>query len=245
MGLRNWRSFIGPGIVMCGIALAGGEWLVGPDITARYGGGLMWICSIAILAQVFYNIEVGRYALATGEPILTAFMRAWPGPTAWICLILVLSIGSFIPAMSTNAASIVVAAWLGRPPLVADAWLVKLTAYVLLGVVTLPILAGGKVYNTLQVIFTVKVVAVLGLAATSRDVIQAYRGTDEKNSLASPVPSDATATGTFQLPAGMTTDSAQNSIGQIFSTIAIANPGNRILVRLDARNLVTYWMEQL
>lgn len=162
MGLRNWRSFVGPGIVMCGVALGGGEWLVGPDITARYGGGLMWICTIAILAQVVYNIEVGRYALATGEPILTGFMRAWPGPTAWICLILALSIGSFIPAMSTNAASIVVAAWLDRPPLAADAWLVKLTAYVLLGLVTLPILAGGKVYNTLQVIFTAKVVAVLG-----------------------------------------------------------------------------------
>ena len=162
MGLGNWRSFVGPGIVMCGAALAGGEWLVGPDVTARYGGGLMWICTLAILAQVFYNIEVGRYALATGEPMLTGFMRLWPGPTAWICLVLALSIGSFIPAMSTNAASIVVAAWLDRPPLAADAWLVKLTAYVLLGVVTLPILAGGKVYNTLQVIFTAKVVAVLG-----------------------------------------------------------------------------------
>lgn len=162
VGLRNWRSYLGPGIVMCGIALAGGEWLVGPDITARYGGGLMWICTIAIACQVFYNAEVGRYALATGEPILTGFMRAWPGPTAWICLILALSVGSFIPAMSTNAASIVVAAWLDRPPLAADAWLVKLTAYVLLGIVTLPILTGGKVYNTLQVIFTVKVVGVLG-----------------------------------------------------------------------------------
>ncbi|MFM8634139.1 MAG: Nramp family divalent metal transporter [Planctomycetia bacterium] len=162
VGFRNWRAFVGPGIVMCGIALGGGEWLVGPDITARYGGSLMWICTIAILCQVFYNIEVGRYALATGEPILTGFMRIWPGPTAWICLILVLSIGSFIPAMSTNAASIAVAAWLDRPPLAADAWLVKLTAYVLLGLVTLPILTGGKVYNTLQVIFTVKIVGVLG-----------------------------------------------------------------------------------
>lgn len=162
LSARGWWSFIGPGIVMCGIAIAGGEWLVGADITARYGGGLMWIATLAILAQLFYNIECGRYALATGEPIITGFMRLWPGPTAWIGIIFVLSIGAFIPAMSTNAAAVAVAAWLGRPPLLADAWMVKTTAYVLLGLVTLPILVGGKVYTMLQAIFTIKVVVVLG-----------------------------------------------------------------------------------
>lgn len=159
---RSWRSVVGPGIVMCGIAIAGGEWLVGADITARYGGGLMWIATLAIVAQVFYNIECGRYALYCGEPILTGFMRLWPGPVPWIGLILVLSIGAFIPAMSTNAAAVAVAAWLGRPPLVADAWMVKTVAYLLLALVTLPILVGGKVYTMLQAIFTVKVIVVLG-----------------------------------------------------------------------------------
>lgn len=159
---RSWWSFIGPGIVMCGIAIAGGEWLVGADITARYGGGLMWIATLAILAQLAYNLECGRYALATGEPILTGFMRLWPGPTAWMGIVFVLSIGAFVPAMSTNAAAVAVAAWLGRPPLAADAWMVKVVAYLLLGLVTLPILVGGKVYTMLQAIFTIKVVVVLG-----------------------------------------------------------------------------------
>ncbi len=158
----NWKSFVGPGIVMCGIAIAGGEWLVGPDITARYGGGLMWVATLAIVGQLFYNLECGRYALYTGEPILTGFMRTWPGPTAWMAVILVLYLGAFIPAMSTNAASLIVAFYLNRPPLAEDAEAVKLVAYVLLGLVTLPILIGGKVYNMLQTIFTIKVVAVLG-----------------------------------------------------------------------------------
>lgn len=82
-------------------------------------------------------------------------------------------------------------------------------------------------------------------AATTRDVIQAYRGTDDKNSLEDSVPSDEVATGTFQLPTEMTSDAAQDSIGKIFSTIAIANPGNRILVRLNSNNLITYWMATL
>ena len=159
---RNWKSFVGPGIVMCGIAIAGGEWLVGPDITARYGGGLMWIATIAILGQLFYNIECGRYALYTGEPVMTGFMRNWPGPTAWILVIFLLSFGAFIPAMSTNAASVVVALYLDRAPTADDAGQVRTVAYVLLGLVTLPILVGGKVYNMLQIIFTTKVVVVLG-----------------------------------------------------------------------------------
>ena len=159
---RNWKSFIGPGIVMCGIAIAGGEWLVGPDITARYGGTLMWIATFAILGQLFYNIECGRYALYTGEPVMTGFMRNWPGPMGWIGLIFILSFGAFIPAMSTNAASVIVAIRLDRPPTAEDANQVKLIAYILLGVVTLPILIGGKVYNMLQLIFTTKVVVVLG-----------------------------------------------------------------------------------
>ena len=35
---RNWRQLLGPGIVMAGASLGAGEWLIGPAITARYGG---------------------------------------------------------------------------------------------------------------------------------------------------------------------------------------------------------------
>ena len=73
---------------MCGIQIGGGEWLFGPEITVRYGGGLMWIATIAIILQVFYNLEAGRYTLYTGEPIFTGFMRTRPGPSFWVVFIL-------------------------------------------------------------------------------------------------------------------------------------------------------------
>ena len=53
LGPRNLPGFIGPGIAMCGIQPASGEWLLGAEITARYGGSLMWIAGIAALDQVF------------------------------------------------------------------------------------------------------------------------------------------------------------------------------------------------
>jgi hypothetical protein len=162
LGLRNLAGFIGPGIVMCGIQIGGGEWLFGPAITAKYGGGLMWIATVAILCQVFYNVECGRYALYTGEPVFTGFMRTRPGPGFWVGFAILLSLGSLIPGLSTNAAVLATAMYLDRPPTAEDSFLVNCVAYLCLALVVLPVLVGGKVYNMLQVVMTAKVFIVLG-----------------------------------------------------------------------------------
>src|SRR5258708_5752970 len=70
---RHWSLMIGPAIVMIGNQIGGGEWLIGPEVTAKYGGGLMWLAAVSIILQVFYNLEAGRYALYCGEPIFTGF----------------------------------------------------------------------------------------------------------------------------------------------------------------------------
>src|SRR5689334_311782 len=147
---RNWTSFIGPGIVMMGIQIGGGEWLLGPTVTAKYGGGLMWLATIAIVVQVFYNMECGRYALYCGEPVFTGFMRAAPGPSFWFGLMLLLNISALVPGLSTHGAALIASLWLDRPPTVDDRWLITPLAYACLIGVALPILIGGKVYNMLQ-----------------------------------------------------------------------------------------------
>lgn len=163
---RHFTRLIGPGIVMMGIQIGGGEWLLGPEITARYGGGLMWIATIAIVVQVFYNLECGRYAMYCGEPVMTGFMRTRPGPMFWMSFILLLNLGALIPGLSTNAAAVIAALYLDRPPGIEDKPLVTTLAYVTLGAVVLPVLVGGKVYNTLQAIMTTKVFVVLGFCLT-------------------------------------------------------------------------------
>ena len=162
LGMRNRAGFIGPGIVMCGIQLAGGEWLLGAEITARYGGSLMWIAAVAIIGQVFYNIECGRYALYTGEPVFTGFLRTKPGPQFWIGVFVLLNVGALIPGLSTHGAAVLTALILDRVPGEEDRWLVTTLAFILLGAVSLPILVGGKIYNMMQAVMTTKVFAVLG-----------------------------------------------------------------------------------
>ncbi len=159
---KQWTQFVGPGIVMMGIQIGGGEWLLGPEITTRYGGGLMWIATIAIILQVFYNMECARYALYCGEPIMTGFLRTRPGPMFWVTVVMFLNLSALIPGLSTNAAAILASLWLDRPPGEGDRGLVMGIAYACLLGVALPVLIGGKIYNTLQWIMSAKVFSVLG-----------------------------------------------------------------------------------
>jgi hypothetical protein len=162
VSLRHWTRFIGPGVVMMGMQLGGGEWLMGPEVTARYGGGLLWIATIAIVVQVFYNMEVARYALYCGEPIFTGFLRMRPGPRFWVGFFLVLSAGMVIPGLATHGGAVLAAMALGRPPDEADRALVMGLSYFCLVLVVVPTLFGGRVYNTLQVVMSAKVAVVLG-----------------------------------------------------------------------------------
>ncbi len=111
---RNWMRFIGPGLMMMGANIGGGEWLFGPEVAARYGGGLFWLATIAIIGQVFYNIETGRYALYCGEPTFTGFLRTWPGPRIWVVVYLILTLSAFLPGLAFNAATICAALYLER-----------------------------------------------------------------------------------------------------------------------------------
>jgi hypothetical protein len=160
--LRHWTRMIGPAIVMMGIQIGGGEWLLGPEVTAKYGGGLMWLATVSILLQVFYNMECGRYALYCGEPIFTGFLRTRPGPKFWVTFFLLLSIGGVVPGLAFNSASVIGALWLNRPPVPADRMFILAIAYGCLVIVVLPVLFGGKIYNTLQAIMSAKVLFVLG-----------------------------------------------------------------------------------
>ena len=95
--LRSWALLVGPGLVAAGAAIGGGEWLAGPLTTARYGGAILWLATISILVQVFYNLEICRYTLYCGEPIFTGKFRLLPGPLFWLVTYMFLDFGSIFP----------------------------------------------------------------------------------------------------------------------------------------------------
>jgi hypothetical protein len=146
-------------------AIGGGEWLAGPQVTARYGPALLWVASFSIIFQVIYNIEISRYTLYTGEPIFTGKFRVWPGPIAWVILYLMLDWGSFAPYLAVNAVSPLMAIYTGAIPNPSDpgnALYMKIVgSFIFLGC-AVPLIFGGKIYNSLKVIMSFKLVTVIG-----------------------------------------------------------------------------------
>ncbi len=160
---KNWAAMLGPGLLVGGSAIGGGEWLAGPAVTARYGGSLMWLATLSILGQVFYNVEISRYALYTGEPIFTGKFRTLPGPRFWLFVYLILDFGAVFPYLAANAATPLAAVYLGRIPSgVGDESLVRGLGIGIYLVAMLPLIFGGKIYNTLKLVMGFKIVTVLG-----------------------------------------------------------------------------------
>lgn len=179
---RDWAGLLGPGLVMAGAAIGGGEWVSGPLVTARYGGSLLWLATLSILGQVIYNVEISRYTLYTGEPIFTGKFRVLPGPIFWMALYLLLDFGSVFPYLASNAATPLAAILLGhiadadRPGpaqifgwtaqlgslVVTEKLLMQILSYVMFFTGVLPLLVGGKIYNSVKVIMSIKIFFVFG-----------------------------------------------------------------------------------
>src|ERR1044071_4088762 len=79
----GWFSAVGPGVIVLGASIGSGEFLLGPAAFVKYGLSLLWIVGVASLLQTLLNEELMRYTLATGEPVLTGFMRTRPHSTFW------------------------------------------------------------------------------------------------------------------------------------------------------------------
>src|SRR5678816_4398732 len=79
----GWISALGPGVIALGVSIGSGEFLLGPAAFVKYGLSLLWIVGVAALLQTLLNVELMRYTMATGEPIMTGFMRTRPHSTFW------------------------------------------------------------------------------------------------------------------------------------------------------------------
>ncbi len=161
LGWRSWAALIGPGVLMAGTSIGSGEWLAGPGVTAQYGGTLLWVATLSIVAQVFCNLEFMRYALYCGEPILVGAFRTKPGPKVWTVFYAILELGNIWPFNVASASVAVAAIVLGHLPRADDSTFVHVLSCVLFLLAFLPLIFGGTVYKTLERIMTAKLVFVL------------------------------------------------------------------------------------
>ncbi len=171
-GWQTWRALLGPGVLLAGASVGSGEWLSGPAVSAQYGGTLLWVATLSIVFQVFCNLEMMRYTLYCGEPIVVGFFRTWPGPRLWSSLYLLLDLAAIWPFNASNAAVPLAAALLGHLPggdvpatllglATTERELVKILGYAIFLSAFLPLIFGGTIYRMLERVMAFKLVVVL------------------------------------------------------------------------------------
>ena len=69
------RKMVGPSIILVGLSIGSGEFVLWPRLTAEWGFALFWACWIGVTLQFFLNMEIERWSLATGESAVVGFVR--------------------------------------------------------------------------------------------------------------------------------------------------------------------------
>ena len=76
--LSFWK-LAGPGAILVGLSIGAGEIVVWPRIVAEFGATMVWAAVLGVFLQLWVNLEVGRWTIATGETVYTGYCRVWRG----------------------------------------------------------------------------------------------------------------------------------------------------------------------
>jgi len=147
----GWFSAIGPGVIVLGVSIGSGEFLLGPAAFVKYGLSLLWVVGVAAFLQTLLNVELMRYTLATGEPIVTGFMRTRPHSTFWAwfyAALYFLQMGW--PGWAGAAAGAVFFLFVKRLPIAAESNTVYLIGVGLFLLCTLILTFGRRIERTLE-----------------------------------------------------------------------------------------------
>jgi hypothetical protein len=159
----QWINAVGPGVIVLGVSIGSGEFLLGPAAFVKYGLSLLWIVGLAALLQTLLNVELMRYTMATGEPAVTGFMRTRPTSTFWAWFYAVLYFLQMgWPGWAGAAAGAVFFLVAKRLPGAGEAGLVYgigVGLYLLCGLI---LLVGRRIERTLEYLNWIMIAAIIG-----------------------------------------------------------------------------------
>ena len=98
------RKLIGPSVILVGVGVASGEFVLFPYIASKAGLVFLWAAVVGVLVQFFINMEIERYTLATGQTAMTGFQRIWK--PLGILLVLMALLATIWPGWATSGATV-------------------------------------------------------------------------------------------------------------------------------------------
>lgn len=143
----------GPAFIALCVSLGSGAWQIGPVNIGQFGfRGIGWIILVSAILQVFYNVELARFTVATGEPPIVAFGRIPPGYLFWVPFALLTVFASFIwGGWSVSAGASFFALINGRPHQPVELNQVRLMGVGLMLTTFLIVIFGRKISRTLEI----------------------------------------------------------------------------------------------
>ncbi|MGH7562446.1 MAG: Nramp family divalent metal transporter [Gemmatimonadales bacterium] len=159
----QWLGVVGPGVIVLGVSIGSGEFLLGPAAFVRHGFALLWITLVAVFLQTIFNLEVMRYTVATGEPAFTGFMRSRPSARfwAWVYAALYFLQNGWPAWAGTAAGAIFFLVW-RRLPGAPDSGTVSLIGTAAFLVCVAILLVGRRIERTLEILNWILVTCILG-----------------------------------------------------------------------------------
>jgi hypothetical protein len=137
-----FRKVIGASVIILATALGSGELIFWPYIVTTAGIGILWLAAVGFTIQLFLNMEIERYTLATGETAVTGFTRFWK---PWgIVFILGAILPNLFPGWVTSSATAI------TYTLGINEDLYKYIAVGLLLIIGIVITLSPVIYNTIE-----------------------------------------------------------------------------------------------
>ena len=145
------RKMIGPSVILVGLSIGSGEFVLWPRLTAEWGFALFWACWLGVSIQFFLNMEIERWTLATGESTVIGFVRLSRvfGPVFLVCA----TVPWVWPGWASGGATLL--SWELPLPITATA----ISGLVLCGLI---LSIGPVVYRTVEVLQLVLVTGIFG-----------------------------------------------------------------------------------
>lgn len=136
---------IGPGLILAGAIVGTGELIATTNLGAKAGFALLWLVILSCFIKVFVQIELGRYALSSGDGTFASF-RKLPGPgiaLVWWCVAMIcftqMQIGAMIGGIARAAQMALTESGVTNALLLSErTWAVAVTA------LTIAMLASGS-----------------------------------------------------------------------------------------------------
>ena len=133
------RKILGPSVILAGLGVGSGEYILWPYITTNVGLGFLWAAVVGVTIQYFLNMEIERYTLATGETAVAGFARFWKPWGILFCVFTI--VPNMWPGWGTAGATIFTYLVGGNPNVIA---------IILLLSIGVALTASPVVYQTLE-----------------------------------------------------------------------------------------------